>query len=103
MYQLIRILTVAVCLCTSAPAFATDYYVSATGNDSAAGTTIATAWRTLSRPNTTTFRAGDRLLLQGGATFTGTLTIDASDGGTYTAPITVASYGVGRAVIAAGS
>jgi len=33
----------------SSSAFAATYYVSATGNDSAAGTSVATAWRTLNR------------------------------------------------------
>jgi hypothetical protein len=46
----------------------TAYYVDAAGgDDSAAGTAPAAAWRTLDEVNATTFRPGDRILLFGRA------------------------------------
>lgn len=90
-------------VCLAAPAAATDYYVSASGNDGHAGTSAATAWRTLARANDASFKAGDRLLLEGGVTFAGNLVFDAFDGGTPEAPLTLASWGDGRATIAASS
>lgn len=81
------------------PAGATDYFVSPAGNDANPGTTAATAWRSLARVNGMTLRAGDRVFLQGGAAFSGPLWFDTSDGGTPDAPLTIASYGVGRATV----
>ncbi|MFI1028766.1 discoidin domain-containing protein [Streptomyces sp. NPDC020951] len=44
-----------------------DYYLDATlGRDTAAGTSPATAWRTLAKANATTFAPGDRILLKAG-------------------------------------
>jgi hypothetical protein len=83
--------------------FSHTYYVSPTGNDTAAGTSPSAAWQTLAAVNATTLQAGDTVLLQGGATFAGTLTIGAADAGTTAAPITISSFGTGRATISAGS
>jgi hypothetical protein len=100
MIQPFRFVLVAVCACAfSAPALAADYYVSTTGNDANSGRTTALAWRSLARVNSALLRSGDRVLLQGGATFTGSLTFDTSDGGTPAAPLTVTSYGTGRATV----
>lgn len=83
---------------------ATNYYVSATGNDGNAGTTPATAWLTFTNVNTTIFAPGDSLLLEGGSTFTGTINLDANDadGGALN-PFVISSYGVGHASIDAGN
>src|SRR4051812_28944896 len=48
---------------------AATYYVSATGNDSADGRSAAHAWKTLARVNQKDFSPGDRVLFQGGKTF----------------------------------
>ena len=102
MQQLFRFITAVVCVCAfAAPALAADYYLSASGNDANTGRSAALAWRTLSRANAATLSAGDRLLLQGGATFTGSLVFDISDGGTATSPLTATSYGIGRATVQA--
>jgi hypothetical protein len=79
------------------------YYLSPTGNDKNAGTSTALAWKTIARANQQTFAAGDSLLLQGGATFTGDLTFTATDTGTATSPIAVSSFGTGEATISAGN
>lgn len=82
---------------------ATDYYVSPTGNDSNSGTSSTQPWRTITKVNNKGFSPGDRILFQGGKTFSGTLNFDSSDNGSLANPITVGSYGTGRAVISAGS
>lgn len=79
------------------------YYVSTTGSDSAAGTSTATAWKTIGKVNSIAFKAGDQILFKGGSTFTGMIYLDALDKGTTSAPIVVGSYGTGRATINGGS
>ena len=56
--------------------FATNYYVSNSGSDAAAGT-IAAPWASIAKVNSSmgSFVAGDSVLFQRGGTFTGTLTI----------------------------
>ncbi|MEV7793322.1 right-handed parallel beta-helix repeat-containing protein [Streptomyces sp. NPDC087512] len=77
------------------------YYVSPHGDDRADGTSAGKAWRTLARADKAALHPGDRLLLQGGARFAGTVTIGARDAGDARRPVTVGSYGGGRATIAA--
>jgi len=57
-------------------AFATNYYVSNSGSDAAAGT-IAAPWASIAKVNSSmgSFVAGDSVLFQREGTFTGTLTI----------------------------
>ena len=82
-----------------AAAPSTYYYVSPSGNDAATGTSPATAWRTLGRASSAILAPGYRLLLQGGKTFDGQLTLDAQDAGNGSDPVTVGSYGSGVATI----
>ena len=79
------------------------YYVSPSGKDSAAGTSPATAWRTLRRASRAALAPGTELLLQGGRRFTGPLEFDKQDAGSASRPVRVASYGQGRATIVARS
>jgi hypothetical protein len=84
----------------------TDYYVSPTGDDGAAGTSPSTAWQTISKVNSVSFSAGDSISFEAGETFTGSLYFDAGDAGTATNPVTVGSYGSGgdgRAMISSGT
>jgi peptidoglycan/LPS O-acetylase OafA/YrhL len=81
---------------------AAEYYVSPSGDDGNAGTSPGAAWRTLARVNGRAFGPGDRILLQGGQTFRGGLTFGRDSGGTPDDPVTVESYGAGRAVLDAG-
>jgi hypothetical protein len=83
-------------------AWATDYYVSSSGNDSKSGSSSA-PWKTIAKVNKQTYKPGDRILLQGGATFVGNITFNSSSKGTAGAPITVTSWGTGRALIFAGN
>jgi hypothetical protein len=81
-----------------AAAHAATYHVSPSGNDAADGLGPATAWRTLAKVNSTSFQAGDQILLEGGATFTDQgIYLGPDDAGSAANPIVVGSYGAGRA------
>lgn len=82
----------------AAELFAGDYFVSVTGSDSAAGTQAA-PWRTMSKVYSASLQPGDNVFLKGGETFTGPLVVNWS--GSSSAPITISSYGTGKAVIQA--
>ena len=79
-----------------------DFYVSPAGSDAAPGTSSRTAWRTLARAESAALRPGDRVHLQGGATFTEPLAPFAGTAGTNSDPIIFDSYGQGRATLTAG-
>lgn len=79
------------------------YYVSASGDDAADGTSPTKAWRTLARASATRLEPGSVVLLEGGQTFAGPLHLGQDDSGTPDQPVVIGSYGVGRAVIAAGA
>lgn len=91
------------CLQHAAPVFGATYYLSASGNDNNAGTSLAAAWRTIQKLNTIQLQPGDSVLLEGGAVFTGTVYLDADDAGTALLPVYAGSYGSGRAIIQAGN
>jgi hypothetical protein len=87
------------------------YYISPSGNDSYDGTeqTHTTGntgpWQTITRVNqqaTAGLHGGDQVLFQGGQTFGGNLVFGTNDGGATGNPVTVGSYGSGRATINAG-
>lgn len=86
---------------SSSEVLATDYYVSPSGDDANAGTSEATAWRTLSKVNRFSFAPGDRIFFQGGQSFGGGLRFDSDDVGTPARPIAIGSYGTGRATLSA--
>ncbi|MFB9880998.1 NosD domain-containing protein [Planobispora siamensis] len=70
------------------------YYVDARkGDDSAAGTSAATAWQSLDAVNSADLGPGDTVRFKRGNTWTGTLTL--SGKGTAASPIIVATYGGG--------
>jgi Concanavalin A-like lectin/glucanases superfamily len=90
---------------TGAPAASatgcTTYFVSsATGSDANDGCSSSTPWRTLTNVNSTTFAAGDQILLAAGGSWSGTLAPLGSGGNGN--PIVVSSYGSGAAPIVAG-
>jgi hypothetical protein len=76
------------------------YYVSATGDDGNDGRSPDHAWRTLARADRLQLVPGDRLLLQGGSRFTGSLTVGRGEAGRGDQPVVFGSYGSGRAVVA---
>ena len=80
-----------------------DCFVRADGNDSAAGTSRKTAWRSIERVNRAALHPGDRVLFQAGQTFTGNLQLTAIHGGTVKNPVIIGSFGHGRATLFAGT
>lgn len=89
----------AVATGSSAPWYHYTYYVSPSGNNSAAGTSPSTAWRTLSKVSSAVLRPGTRVLMQGGQRFSGQLQFGADDAGSAAHPVLIGSYGRGRATI----
>ncbi len=84
-----------VAVAAPASAAGTTYYVDAVaGSDAAAGTSTATAWKTLTKVGATTFAAGDRILFNRGQSWTGQLHPLGS--GTSSSPITIGAYGSGN-------
>lgn len=83
---------------TSNPSTGKTYYVNTTGNNTD-GLTLATAWTSLSKVNAQIFQAGDRVLFEGGKTFTGNIELDALDGNIALQPLVLSTYGSGRATI----
>ncbi|MEU3822234.1 right-handed parallel beta-helix repeat-containing protein [Streptomyces sp. NPDC030392] len=75
------------------------YHVSPSGDDSHDGLSPERAWRTLARADKARLQPGDRLLLEGGQRFTGSLRLDARDAGRAGKPVTIGSYGEGSAVV----
>ncbi|MDQ1464259.1 MAG: hypothetical protein QOC73_1200 [Actinomycetota bacterium] len=76
------------------------YYVSTTGSDSNNGTSAATPWKTIGKVNATALGTGGAtVLFNGGQNFAGCLLFDLGEGGTSTSPLTINSYGTGRATI----
>jgi hypothetical protein len=72
----------------------TRYYVDCSaGNDAATGTSADTAWRSLARVDTVTFKPGDSVLLRSGTTCDGVLSPQGS--GSAGHPIVLGSYGTG--------
>ena len=90
---------VVAALVLGAPAQATTYYVSPTGNDTSAGTSSGTAWRTIAKANQT-LGAGDNVLIQPGTYSDG---IVPAASGTSGSRITYTGAIVGRALISVAS
>jgi hypothetical protein len=94
------LVTVAAALFGAGQAAAASFYVSPGGSDSAAGTSQATAWRSVAKVNAAQLSPGDTVLFQGGATFPGLL--EPKGSGATGRPISFGSYGSGRANLAGG-
>lgn len=77
------------------------YYVAPNGDDGSSGTSPGEAWRTLDRAERTGLEPGDKLLLKGGARFSGTITVGEEEAGDADRPVVIGSYGGGRATVAA--
>jgi len=76
------------------------YYISASGNDSDAGTKDK-PWKTIDKLNHALLVAGDIVYFEGGQTFNGSIFIDTILA-TDKSPVTITSFGNGRAVINGG-
>ncbi|MBR8536161.1 T9SS type A sorting domain-containing protein [Carboxylicivirga sediminis] len=88
---------------------ATNYYISADGNDNNDGLTESTPWQTLSKVSEASandknggfIQAGDQILFRAGDVFEGQLVINRS--GIAENPILISSYGEGEKPILSGS
>ncbi len=83
----------------------TTYYISLAGNDSNSGNSPSSPWRTIGKVDAGHYQAGDRILFQGGQTFSGSLNFAANSWSATAAaanPVTIASYGTGSATINSG-
>ena len=80
---------------------AADYFVSAAGDDSRQGTFPNIAWRTITRANLQALNPGDRLLFRGGDVLEGNLVVKVAGSPSAKSPITLGSYGQGKATIRA--
>lgn len=88
------------------PAYETEprtFYVRPSGDDASSGLSVTHSWRTIDRVNEEELEPGDVVLFEAGASFAGTLNLEAADGGKTSAPVRVSSFGRGRAVIEAGN
>ncbi len=84
-------------------AIGTNYFISATGNDSNTGTSISSAWNTILKLNTISLQAGDTVFFEGSCSFSGTVYLDGNDMGDPTSPVVFTSYGLGKGIINAGT
>lgn len=80
--------------CLGTKLTATDYYL---GSNAAQQPGVPVA--SLADASGLNLEPGDRVLLQGGQTFTGTLWLLAEDSGTAAQPVIITSYGSGRATL----
>jgi hypothetical protein len=87
-------------LCFSAQA--TDYYLSANGNDGNNGISSSTPWRTINKLNSVlnSLRPGDNIFFNRGDVFYGSISISRS--GSSGSPITFSAYGSGATPIITG-
>ncbi len=101
--NIIQVLITIILLVYSEFSFGSAYYVSSNGDDSNNGTTIATAWATIGKVNSTVFLPGDSLYFEGGQTFNGNIYLPATDANDPNNIFAITSYGTGKATINAGS
>ena len=83
----------------------TVFYVAPDGRDSNRGTSPNRPWRTVARVNRARLRPGDRILFEGGCTFSDATLMPGfgfNASGTPDAPIVFGSYGSGRAQLSRG-
>src|SRR5687767_13778463 len=80
-----------------------SYYFSAAGNDSTGTGSQTTPWASIAKLNTLDLNAGDLVFFRGGDTFGGGIVLQPTDAGSATSPVTINSYGTGRATISAGN
>ena len=78
------------------------YYISPSGNDNNNGSQTK-PWKSLDRLNRMVCKAGDKIFLQAGQTFKGSIHFDWSGPGQASCSLSIGSYGEGKAVIDAGN
>src|SRR5262249_7443589 len=91
MFRRALVVLVLAALAAPAGARADAYYGSPGGSDGHAGTSPASAWKTLAKVDARSFDAGDRVLFECGGTFAGQLRVRSS--GTRARPLEFGWYG----------
>ncbi len=86
---------------TSTTGSKTYYVDSVSGDDANSGTSPTSAWKTLSKANSASLAAGDRLLFKRGGRWAGKLSVKWS--GTASNPVVIGAYGSGDLPIIEGS
>jgi len=81
--------------------FATNYYVSSTGNDVNKGTSVQSSWQSIERLNKQKLLPGDTVFFKCGNSFYGTL--QCSYSGEINRPVVYTSYGKGNKPIITGA
>lgn len=77
---------------------ATNYYLSAAGNDNNSGISPSTAWQSITKLNATSFSPGDSIFFRSGDIFRGNMTL-----GNSVSNIVITSYGTGSKPIISGA
>jgi len=95
-------ITLYSCSTVKLPEKASVYYFSPSGNDNNDGS-INSPWKTISKLNAIQLKAGDSVCFEGAKIFTGNIIIDSADAGMNGKPVTITSYGNGKAIIDGGS
>ena len=80
-----------------------DYYVSLLGDNSNTGASKTDAWQSIDRVNAAELLPGDSVLFHANQTFLGNLCLAYKGTSRVSKPITVGSYGFGKATIDAGN
>src|SRR5664279_1229619 len=93
-------LSAFIVLCLTANA--TNYYISANGNDANNGTSPGTSWQSLNKLNSffSSLSPGDNVLLNRGDVFYGSISGNKSE--TSGSPITIGAYGTGANPVVTG-
>ncbi len=89
--------SIFICIVLAGQSLGATYYVRNGGNDSADGLSDGNAWSSISKVNSTSFVAGDKILFKRGSSWSDTL-IPASSG-SAASPITFEAYGTGDAPV----
>lgn len=100
---LLRCVITAALFVLALAALGTTYYVSPDGNDANAGMSQDASWKSVAKVNALALKPGDVVAFAGGEFFHGTLELDAADSGLEGNPVTITSYGAGRATIVSGA
>ncbi|MFF1823271.1 hypothetical protein ACFVWG_38580 [Kribbella sp. NPDC058245] len=88
MLTLAALLTTSLLVVPAADPPPIHYIDAAAGNDSAAGTSPATAWKSLAKVNAANFAAGEQIMFKRGGSWTGTLNVKWNG-------VTIGAYGTG--------
>jgi hypothetical protein len=83
------------------PEKTSTYYISVSGNDNNDGRSPETPWKTIARVNAEKLKPGSSILFKSNETFHGTLNLSHKSGSKIS-PITIGSFGGGKATIDAG-